>query len=176
MAMSLSRMLCQRAAFNKVSAYRYPNTFQGLRCITMKVVRKEPEPNESYDEKNMRLNREMSPHLTIYKFQLTSMLSISHRITGMALTGYVAAFGLGALVLPHDFSHYITMIEGLQLSAATLVIIKFILAFPVAFHTCNGVRHLLWDSGRFLKMKEVYSTGYAMLGSSVALTTLLALL
>lgn len=94
----------------------------------------------------------------------------------MMLTGYVSVFGLGALVLPHDFSHYITMIEGLQLSSASLVVLKMILAFPASYHLCNGVRHLLWDSGKMLKLKEVYSSGYAMLGASVGLTVLLALL
>ena len=95
-------------------------------------------------------------------------------ITGMALTGYAATLGLGALVLPNDFSSYITMIEGLHLSAPALALIKFYIAFPATYHTCNGVRHLFWDMGKFLKLKEVYSTGYLMLGISVILAAALA--
>lgn len=94
----------------------------------------------------------------------------------MALTGYAAALGLGALVLPHDFAFYMTMIEGLKLSAPTLAIIKFYLALPATYHTCNGVRHLFWDMGKFLKLKEVYSTGYLMLGVSFAMAAILAAL
>lgn len=55
----------------------------------MKIV----QPNEmdklSYDEKNTLLKREQSPHLTIYKPQLTSMLSISHRITGKNIQKFI---------------------------------------------------------------------------------------
>lgn len=92
----------------------------------------------------------------------------------MALTGYAAALGIGALVLPYDFSTFVTMVEGLQLSAPALAVIKFSLAYPAAFHTCNGVRHLFWDMGKFLKLSEVYSTGYLMLGVSFAMAALLA--
>lgn len=94
----------------------------------------------------------------------------------MALTGYAAALGLGALVLPNDFSFYITMIEGLKLNAPALAFIKFYIALPATFHTCNGVRHLLWDSGRFLKLNEIYSTGWIMLGTSVVLAAILTAL
>lgn len=59
-----------------------PSSSSNVRCIAIRVVQKPEEPKETYDEKNMRLGREMSPHLTIYKFQLTSVLSISHRFTG----------------------------------------------------------------------------------------------
>jgi len=54
----------------------------------------EYKKGETHDAKNERLNRPMSPHLTIYKFQLTSILSITHRGTGVALSGITA--GLGA--------------------------------------------------------------------------------
>lgn len=94
----------------------------------------------------------------------------------MALTGYAAAIGLGALVLPHDFQFYITMIEGLKLSAPTLAILKFYIAFPAAFHTCNGVRHLFWDMGKFLKLNEVYSTGWIMLGTATTLAAILSVM
>lgn len=96
------------------------------------------------------------------------------RLLGMALTGYAAALGIGALVLPYDFATFVTMVEGLQLSAPTLAAIKFTLAYPAAYHTCNGVRHLCWDMGKFLKINEVYSTGYLMLGVSFVLAALLA--
>lgn len=92
----------------------------------------------------------------------------------MALTGYAAALGLGALVLPHDFTVYMTMVEGLKLSAPTLALIKFYIAFPATYHTFNGIRHLCWDMGSFLKLKEVYSTGYIMLGVSVVTAGILA--
>lgn len=118
----------------------------------------------------------MSPHITIYRFPLPAVLSISHRITGMALTGYMAAFGMGALVLPHDFSYYMDVVESWQLSAPTIIAAKFTLAYPFTFHLVNGVRHLFWDTGKFLKMKEVYSTGYAMLGTAAVMAAVLSVM
>ncbi|XP_002000252.3 succinate dehydrogenase cytochrome b560 subunit, mitochondrial [Drosophila mojavensis] len=132
--------------------------------------------DETFFEKNQRLGREMSPHLTIYKPQLTSLLSVMHRGTGLVLGLGVWGLGIGALVASQDISHYVTMVEGLQLSGASLTAIKFILAYPFGYHAANGVRHLLWDTGRFLKIKEVYSTGYVMVATSFVLTAILALL
>ncbi|CAL7933361.1 unnamed protein product [Xylocopa violacea] len=57
---------------------------------------------ESHDEKNMRLKRPMSPHLTIYQIQLTSFLSITHRTTGMILSSYAMLLGLGTLLIPGE--------------------------------------------------------------------------
>jgi len=65
--------------------------------ITMQVKtvqEVEEKLKETHDDKNSRLHRPMSPHLTIYKPQLTTMLSITHRGTGVALSGVTA--GLGA--------------------------------------------------------------------------------
>ncbi|XP_055849257.1 succinate dehydrogenase cytochrome b560 subunit, mitochondrial [Episyrphus balteatus] len=163
-------------ALNQSSVLRNAGALAAARNITMKIVPPVAQPVESFDEKNSRLQRALSPHLTIYRPQLTSMLSISHRMTGLALAGYSTVLGLGALVSPVDFSHYVTMIEGLQLSAGSLIAIKFILAYPMGYHTANGVRHLIWDTGKCLKINEVYSTGYAMVGSSIVLTAILALL
>lgn len=52
------------------------------RPVTMKITEAPRQAQEGYDERNMRVGRPMSPHLTIYKPQLTSMLSITHRGTG----------------------------------------------------------------------------------------------
>lgn len=53
------------------------------RPVTLKVTQVEPPKVESHDERNMRMRRPQSPHLTIYAPQLTSMLSISHRFSGL---------------------------------------------------------------------------------------------
>ncbi|KAH8384090.1 hypothetical protein KR009_012084, partial [Drosophila setifemur] len=165
------------------SLIRSPALRQGLqmaaagRQVSLKVVSVgSTQKDESFFAKNERLGRAMSPHLTIYQPQLTTILSIMHRGTGLALGTGVWALGLGALISSHDISHYVTMVEGLQLSGASLTAIKFVIAYPAGYHTANGIRHLLWDTGRFLKIKEVYSTGYAMIATSFVLTAILALL
>lgn len=150
---------------------------QNYRDVTMKVVSAASTiKEESFFDKNERLKREMSPHLTIYKPQLTSLLSVTHRGTGMVLTTAVWGLGLAALTSPQDIANYASVIEGLHLSTGTLTALKFMIAYPLAFHTANGVRHLLWDTGRFLKITEVYSTGYVMIGASFALAAILAML
>lgn len=97
-------------------------------------------------------------------------------VSGILLSGYITALGVGALVLPLDVAQYVTMIEGLNLSSATLFIAKACLAAPVGYHFANGIRHLYWDTARGLTIKEVYSTGYAMLAATVAITLFLAAL
>jgi succinate dehydrogenase (ubiquinone) cytochrome b560 subunit len=149
---------------------------QAARSVSIKVVPATAEKQESFDEKNLRLNRPQSPHLTIYKPQLTSMLSITHRGTGVALTGYLAIFGLAAIGCPHGVTDIITTLESAQLGVASLTALKFTLAFPFAYHTVNGVRHLFWDMGKFLSVKEVYTTGYAMLFASTIISLILTAL
>ncbi|XP_065354380.1 succinate dehydrogenase cytochrome b560 subunit, mitochondrial [Calliphora vicina] len=165
------------------SLIRSPALRQGLqmaqvqRQVSMKVVPAASTiKDESYTDKNVRLGRELSPHLTIYKPQLTSLLSLTHRATGMVLGTAVWGLGLAALSSPQDIANYAAVIEGLHLSTGTLTALKFLVAYPLAYHTANGIRHLLWDTGRFLKIKEVYSTGYIMLGMSFVLAGILAAL
>merc|ERR1712106_810135 len=88
-----------------------------------------------------------SPHLTIYKPQVTSMLSITHRGTGVALSVIMSAFSIGMLALPNSYPYYLALIQSLQFGAPLIFLAKFSLAFPFMFHTCNGVRHLFWDLG-----------------------------
>lgn len=68
--------------------------------ITMQIKKAqevEYKLGETHDDKNDRLSRPMSPHLTIYKPQLTTMLSITHRATGVALCGVTAGLGASKL-------------------------------------------------------------------------------
>ena len=68
---------------------------------TMKPISQgEHLTGQEFWSKNKALKRPISPHLTIYKFQLTSMLSITHRGTGLAQSGMLTGAGLGALMLP----------------------------------------------------------------------------
>jgi succinate dehydrogenase/fumarate reductase cytochrome b subunit len=54
--------------------------------------------NEDFEAKNARLGRPQSPHLSIYKPQLTSLLSVAHRATGMALGGIITVWGIGKII------------------------------------------------------------------------------
>jgi succinate dehydrogenase (ubiquinone) cytochrome b560 subunit len=161
------RTFCNRSLILNPALYKAQ--LGALRGVSVKVVPASAPLSESFDEKNARLNRPQSPHLTIYKPQLTSMLSITHRGTGCALAAYAAIFGFAAIGCPDGANSIVTTLEAMQLGTLSLATLKFTLAFPFAFHAVNGVRHLFWDAGKFLSVKDVYSTGYAMLAVSTVL-------
>ncbi|KAJ3370154.1 cytochrome b subunit of succinate dehydrogenase, Sdh3p [Allomyces arbusculus] len=107
--------------------------------------------------------RPMSPHLTIFARWLPMMMSISHRFTGCGLSalfygaGLAAAAGAGSA----DFVQAVAALPAPIFYAGKLAI-----AAPFAYHTVNGIRHLAWDSGRFLTLDAVYKTGYVTLGAT----------
>ncbi|XP_019867749.2 succinate dehydrogenase cytochrome b560 subunit, mitochondrial [Aethina tumida] len=145
-----------------------------VRPVTLQSKTVEACKSEGHDERNMRLNRPQSPHLTIYAPQLTSMLSISHRGTGMVLGSYLIGLGLAGLACPDQIPAWIDALQSFP--APVLLGVKFCLSFPMAYHFWNGIRHLMWDMGKCLTLKGVYTTGYAMLAitfaTSIALTML----
>ncbi|XP_075381108.1 succinate dehydrogenase cytochrome b560 subunit, mitochondrial [Mycteria americana] len=114
-------------------------------------------------EKNTKSNRPLSPHITIYKWSLPMAMSITHRGTGVALSLGVSLFGLAALLLPEQFPHYLAMVKSLSLGPALIYSAKFALAFPLSYHTWNGVRHLAWDLGKGFKIPQVNQSGVLVL-------------
>lgn len=115
---------------------------------------------------NQRKHRPVSPHLQIYKPQVTWVLSGLHRITGvfMAAGLYGLTCGYAAtsiLNIPFDINSMIAAFGSLPL--VVKIGAKASMAFPFAFHCFNGVRHLIWDFGKELTVKGVYRTGYVVL-------------
>uniref|UniRef100_W5LW70 Succinate dehydrogenase cytochrome b560 subunit, mitochondrial n=1 Tax=Lepisosteus oculatus TaxID=7918 RepID=W5LW70_LEPOC len=103
------------------------------------------EDTSKFLDKNTRLKRPLSPHISIYSWSIPMMMSISHRGTGVALSSGISLFALSALVLPGDFASNLEVVRSLSLGPALIYSAKFTLAFPVAYHTFNGIRHLLWE-------------------------------
>jgi len=129
---------------------------------------------ETFDAKNARLNRPMSPHLTIYKPQLTSMLSISHRGTGLALSALLSGFAIGMMNTDHMYPHYLNELAHMQFGFAVIYAAKFAIAFPFMFHSLNGVRHLIWDMGYGFTLRALYKSGYSVVLLSVLSAALIA--
>ncbi|XP_078034473.1 succinate dehydrogenase cytochrome b560 subunit, mitochondrial [Augochlora pura] len=165
MALCYTRLLCRRGV--DLRNFRSLYTCSPLNVAVTKPLCSGSTICESHDEKNMRLKRPMSPHLSIYQVQLTAFLSVTHRATGMILTSYAMLLGLGTLVIPGGIPCLIEVVEGLALPSPILFLGKTLLALPATYHTFNGLRHLAWDMGKFLTIKEVYSTGYAVSALSV---------
>ncbi|BBK40079.1 succinate dehydrogenase cytochrome b556 subunit [Allostella vacuolata] len=115
-------------------------------------------------------SRPMSPHLQIYRPQLTSVLSILHRATGVALTVgtlvlvwwlVAAAAGPGPFAAARGF-----------IGSWFGLLILFGWTFALFFHLCNGIRHLFWDAGLGFELKTVYASGWAVVAASGGLTVL----
>ncbi|XP_012217819.1 succinate dehydrogenase cytochrome b560 subunit, mitochondrial [Linepithema humile] len=164
-----TRLLCRRNV-----DFRHFRCLYTCRSLSATVSNPSHTINcESHDEKNTRLKRPMSPHLTIYQVQLTSLLSLTHRTTGIILASYAMFLGLGTLFIPGGIPCFIETVNNLCLPLPVLFASKTLLALPVTYHTFNGIRHLAWDMGLFLTIKEVYSTGYVV--SALAVISAFAL-
>ena len=117
--------------------------------------------------------RPLSPHLQIYRPQLTSVLSITHRLTGCALSLVILLSPaiLYFLTLSKD-SHALVM-GVFQNSFVKLVL--FLAIFGLSYHLCNGIRHLAWDAGYGLDLDSSYKSGYAVVVISLGITFLIIL-
>ncbi len=115
--------------------------------------------------------RPLSPHLQVYKPQLTSVLSITHRATGVVLvvgtlllTYWLAAAAMG----PEAYAQAQTVL-GSKLGLLAL----FLWTWALFYHLCNGIRHLFWDAGYGFEIPTVYKSGKAVVIASVVLTLML---
>ena len=117
--------------------------------------------------------RPLSPHLQIYRPQLTSVLSITHRLTGFALSLVIILSPaiLYFLTLSKD-SHTLVM-NLFQNGFVKLVL--FIAIFGLSYHLCNGIRHLAWDAGYGLDLDSSYKSGYAVVATYLGITFLIIL-
>ncbi|MDJ0982336.1 MAG: succinate dehydrogenase, cytochrome b556 subunit [Kiloniellales bacterium] len=115
-------------------------------------------------------NRPLSPHLQVYRPQLTSMLSITHRLTGVALAigTFLLVWWLVAAATGPEA--YATAQVAISSVIGRLLLFGWTLA--LFYHLCNGIRHLFWDAGYGYELKSAYASGWAVMAGSVALTLL----
>ena len=113
-------------------------------------------------------NRPLSPHLQIYRPQMTSILSITHRMSGVALTAGAALIAFWLLAVALGPETYATAVAICTSWLGSLVMIGF--AAALFFHLCNGIRHLFWDAGYGFELETAYKSGWATVVSSLVLT------
>jgi succinate dehydrogenase / fumarate reductase cytochrome b subunit len=116
--------------------------------------------------KNLPNKRPLSPHLSIYKPQITSVLSITHRATGFAL--FIGALLLGWWIVLNVYGCSNCINALINSIAGKTFLVLWTLA--MYYHLLNGVRHLFWDIGRGLEIKTVNMTGILVILGSIALT------
>ena len=120
-----------------------------------------------------RGNRPLSPHLTIYRPQLTSMTSIFVRITGNAVI-------VAALMIVWWFAAAAAGPEAFATANGFVTswfgdLVLFLSTWAIWYHLLGGLRHLIWDSGYGLEVDTAETMGIAMIIGSVILTIFCAI-
>lgn len=123
---------------------------------------------QSSPQKPGEAQRPLSPHLSIYHWAVTMIVSITHRITGMALS-------VGALILAWWLVAISNGPEGYQsfhaVAATPLgLLVLFGFTWSLCFHMLNGIRHLAWDLGYGFAVPTARRTGIAVIGLSLVLS------
>ncbi len=115
-------------------------------------------------------NRPLSPHLQVYRLPLLAILSISHRMTGVAmsvsalfLVYWLAAMASGPAAFEAAQGFFGHIIVQLILIAAS---------YALFYHLCNGIRHLFWDAGKGFEVAVAERSGRLVLVAAGVLTAL----
>lgn len=113
-------------------------------------------------------NRPLSPHLQIYRPQLTSVLSITHRATGVFLSLGTLLLSAWLLALADGPQAYLNFQNFTASWIGMLLLIGW--SASLYYHLCNGIRHLFWDAGLGFDLQNTYRSGWAVLIGSGLLT------
>ncbi len=113
-------------------------------------------------------NRPLSPHLQVYKPQITSILSITHRITGVALCGGAILLTYWLMAATYGPEVFATAQAILGSWIGKLVLLGVV--FSLWYHLANGIRHLAWDAGWGFEMTQLRASGIAVVVFAVILT------
>ncbi|HKK84824.1 MAG TPA: succinate dehydrogenase, cytochrome b556 subunit [Roseovarius sp.] len=121
-----------------------------------------------------RGDRPLSPHLQVYRPQLTSITSILTRITGNALL-------VAALLIVWWFLAAATSAEYFAVANGFITswfgdLIMFLSLWGLWYHTLAGVRHLIWDNAKMLEIETAEKLGWGVIIGSVLLTLITALI
>ena len=117
---------------------------------------------------NMRNNNPLSPHLQIYKWQISSLLSITHRIVGVVNFFAITLICLWVLLIVFSQDNYSSIYVILNSIFGKFLAIS--LCWTFSFHILNEIRHLFWDAGYGFDLKIAKITGILAFIGSFALT------
>ncbi len=110
----------------------------------------------------------LSPHLQIYKWQLSSLLSITHRMTGVFNVGGFFLIVLWVLFLATGPEYYNFYQKFLRSFVGKFILVGFTWSF--VYHMLNGIRHLAWDFGYGYEIKIANLSGVVVLFLSILTT------
>lgn len=117
-----------------------------------------------------QVSRPLSPHLQVYRWQISNTLSILHRLTGvvlalggLALVAWLLALASGQAAFTGANTLLGSLVGQLALIAWT---------FCFFYHLCNGVRHLAWDAGHGFDKAVARKSGIAVVTGALLLTVI----
>src|SRR5246500_6044074 len=113
-------------------------------------------------------DRPLSPHLQIYRWQLTSVLSILHRATGVLLSAGAILLVWWLVAAASGPEAYDGVGDFLGSWIGLLLLFGWTAA--LFYHLCNGIRHLVWDTGHALDLKSTYLGGWTVVAATALLT------
>lgn len=113
-------------------------------------------------------NRPLSPHLQVYRLPLAGLISISHRLTGVALS-------LGTILFTYWLGSAAYGPEAFDRAQSVMgswfgLLVLFGFTFALFFHLGNGIRHLFWDVGKGFEIPTVRKSGIAVIAFAVVMT------
>ncbi len=114
--------------------------------------------------------RPLSPHLQVYRPQMTSVLSILHRISGLILAAGTLLIIWWFWAIMSGPKIYALMQDFFMSWFGTLLLMVWSLC--MFYHLCNGIRHLVWDTGMVLEIRQAYLAGKIVVGTTLVLTVL----
>jgi len=150
------------------------NLPERVKCVNLRQNRLMGRLELKSQEKNMadvnRGNRPLSPHLSIYGWKFTMLLSIIHRMTGVGMAISLAMITWWFLALAISEAYF--ELANAVLSSVVSGFILIVSLWALSFHFCNGIRHLFWDTGKGLSLESAWRSAIAVVAGSVALTVI----
>ena len=113
-------------------------------------------------------NNPLSPHLQIYRWQISSLLSIAHRISGVINLFALSLIFFWLILLSLGESNYELFLLIINSFLGKFILVSF--TWSLSFHLLSGIRHLVWDIGYGFEIKTANISGIIVIFSSLALT------
>ncbi|CAF1012902.1 unnamed protein product [Didymodactylos carnosus] len=158
--MSLTLLSLNKQLFSRTLSRYGPMLLQTAASsdtVTPQTAAYRLKSKEWVETNEKKLNRPLSPHIQIYRFPLQVYTSGFHRFTGLILNGKILSY-----------------IYAMNIPSWAIFSIKLMIAWPVTYHTVNGIRHLAWDTGRGFEKYETITA--VVIGTSILAAIGLALL
>jgi len=112
----------------------------------------------------------LSPHLQIYRWHISSLLSITHRISGVINLFSLILIFSWILVLSLGENNYESFLLVINSFIGNFFLIGF--TWSMSFHLLSGIRHLIWDFGYGFEIKTANISGIIVIISSLILTVI----